>query len=65
MQGPYKGCDTAQAVNCWIPTAAAQVQDQTRSCGICGGQTNTTTDFLQVLPSTATATATAGTIGQE
>jgi hypothetical protein len=28
----------AQAVSCWLPTAAAQVQIQVWSCGICDGQ---------------------------
>jgi hypothetical protein len=28
----------AQAVSHWHPTAAAWVQSQVRSCGICGGQ---------------------------
>jgi hypothetical protein len=35
----------AQAVSRWLPTAAAWVRSQVRSCGICGGQSG----FLQVL----------------
>jgi hypothetical protein len=39
----------AQAVSRRFPTAAAQVRAQVRSCGICGGQSGTGADLLQVL----------------
>jgi hypothetical protein len=39
----------AQAVSRWFPTAAARVQSQVRSCGICGGQSVTGAGFLRVL----------------
>jgi hypothetical protein len=37
----------AQAVSRWLPTAAARVQSQVKSCGICGGQSGP--GFLRVL----------------
>jgi hypothetical protein len=37
------------AVSRRLPTAAARVRSQVRSCGICGGQNGTDVDFLQVL----------------
>jgi hypothetical protein len=40
-----EGRATAQAVSRWLPTAAARV----RSCGICGGQSETGVGFLRVL----------------
>jgi hypothetical protein len=40
------GCAIAQAVSRWLPTAAAQVRSQVKSCGICGGQSGTGAGFL-------------------
>jgi hypothetical protein len=39
----------AQAVSRRLPTAAARVRAQFRSCGICGGQNDTGAGFLRVL----------------
>jgi hypothetical protein len=36
----------AQAVSRLLPTAAALVRAQVRSCGICGGQSGTEAGFL-------------------
>jgi len=41
----------AQAVICRILFAGARVQNKTRSCGICGGQSGSVTGFS---PSTST-----------
>jgi hypothetical protein len=41
----------AQAVSRWLPTVAAQVRTQVRSCGIRGGQSGTGAGFLRVLRS--------------
>jgi hypothetical protein len=38
----------AQAISRWLPTAAARVRAQVRSCGICGGQSGTGACFLRV-----------------
>jgi hypothetical protein len=38
----------AQAVSRWLPTAAARVNSQVRSCGICGGGSDAGADFLRV-----------------
>jgi tRNA U54 and U55 pseudouridine synthase Pus10 len=46
---PLKGRAIAQAVSHRLPTAAARVRAQVRSCGICGGQSDTGAGFLQVL----------------
>jgi hypothetical protein len=39
----------AQAVVCRLPTAAARVRAQVRSCGICGGQSGSGAGFFRVL----------------
>jgi hypothetical protein len=39
----------AEAVSWRLPMAAARVRAHVRSCGICGGQSDTGADFLQVL----------------
>jgi hypothetical protein len=39
----------AQVVSRWLPTAAARVRSQVRSCGIRGGQIGTGAGFLRVL----------------
>jgi hypothetical protein len=39
----------AQAVTRWLPTAAARVRAQVRSCGICGGLSGIGAGFLRVL----------------
>jgi hypothetical protein len=39
----------AQEVSRRLPTAAAKVRDQVRSCGICGGQSGIWAGFLRVL----------------
>jgi hypothetical protein len=36
----WDGRAIAQAVNRWLPTAAARVQIRVQSCGICGGQSD-------------------------
>jgi hypothetical protein len=43
------GRDIAQAVSRLLPTAAARVRAQVRSCVICGGQSGTRAGFLRVL----------------
>jgi hypothetical protein len=42
------GSDIAQAVSCRLPTAAVRVRDWVRSCGICGGQSDTEAGFLRI-----------------
>jgi hypothetical protein len=44
-----RGRAIAQAVSRRLPTAAARVRVQVRSCGICGGQSGSGADFLRVL----------------
>jgi hypothetical protein len=44
-----EGRAIAQPVSCRLPTAAARVRAQVRSCGICGERSGTVTDFLRVL----------------
>jgi hypothetical protein len=48
-QNYWVGCTTAQTVSRRLPTAAARVRAQERSCGICGGQSSAGLDFLRVL----------------
>jgi hypothetical protein len=43
------GRNIAQAVSRRLPTAAARVRPQVRSCGNCGGQSGTGGGFLRVL----------------
>jgi hypothetical protein len=44
----YAGRAIAQAVNRWLPTAAAQVQTRVWSSGVCGGQSGAGAGFLGV-----------------
>jgi hypothetical protein len=46
---PGRGHAIAQAVSRRLPTTAAPVRAQVRSCGICGGQSGTGAGFLRVL----------------
>jgi hypothetical protein len=43
------GRATAQAVSLRLPTAAARVWSQVRTCGICGGHSGAGAGFLRVL----------------
>jgi hypothetical protein len=45
----HKAVPIAQAVSRQLPTAAAHVRAQLKSCGICGGQSDTGAGFLRVL----------------
>jgi hypothetical protein len=47
---PSRGRAIAQAVSRWLPTAAARVRSQVRSCGISCGRSGTGAGFLRVLP---------------
>jgi hypothetical protein len=53
MLFPYlsllSGSAIAQAISSRLLTATARVRARTRSCGICGGQSDTGTGFLRVL----------------
>jgi hypothetical protein len=42
------GRAVAQAVRCWLPTAAARVRVRA-ACGVCHGQSSTGAGFLQIL----------------
>jgi hypothetical protein len=44
-----EGRAIAQEVSRRFPTAAARVRAQVKSCGICGGQSDTAARFLRVL----------------
>jgi hypothetical protein len=43
------GRAVAQTVSRRVPTTAARIQSQVRSCGICGEQSGSGTGFLHVL----------------
>jgi hypothetical protein len=45
----HPGRAIAQAVSCWLPTAAAWVHFRIWSSGICGGQSGAGASFLRVL----------------
>jgi hypothetical protein len=45
----FRGHAIAQAVSCQLPTTAARVLSQVRSCGICGAQSGTWAGYLRVL----------------
>jgi hypothetical protein len=49
QRATLRGCAIAQAVSCWLSTAAARVWARVWSCGICGGQSGAGAGFLQVL----------------
>jgi hypothetical protein len=68
-----QGRAIAQAVNRWLPTAAARVQSRVLSSGICGGQSGVGAGFLRILRfplsfippnSPSSQSPGAGTIGQ-
>jgi hypothetical protein len=46
---PYLNLRPHRVVSHWLPTAAARVRAQARSCGICAGQSGTAVGFLRVL----------------
>jgi hypothetical protein len=48
LESSFHGRDIAQAVSRRLPTAAARVRAQFRSCGICSGQSGTGAGFLRV-----------------
>jgi hypothetical protein len=43
-----RGRAVAQAVSCWLPTAAARVRVRA-AYGVCGGQSGTAADFTRFL----------------
>jgi tRNA U54 and U55 pseudouridine synthase Pus10 len=45
----HKGRAIAQAVSCRLHASADRIRVQVRSCGICGGQSGTWADFIQIL----------------
>jgi hypothetical protein len=45
----FQGRAMAQAVNRWLPTAAARGRSRVWSSGICGGQSGAGAGFLRVL----------------
>jgi hypothetical protein len=45
----YRSRAIAQAVSCWLPTAAARVQSRVWSSGMCGGQSGAGAGFLLLL----------------
>jgi hypothetical protein len=45
---PVTGRAVAQAVRCWLPTAAARVRLRA-ACGVCGGQSGTEAGFPRIL----------------
>jgi hypothetical protein len=49
MFRPRTGRAIAQAVSRWVPTGAALVRAQIKSCGVCGGQSGTGAGFLRLL----------------
>jgi hypothetical protein len=38
----------AQAISRWLPNSASRVRAKVRTCGVCGGQSNTGAGFLRV-----------------
>jgi hypothetical protein len=48
-KGIFLGRTIAQAVSQRLPTLAARVRAQVRSCGICGGQSGTGAGVLRAL----------------
>jgi hypothetical protein len=44
-----RGRAIAQAVSRWLPTAAARVWSQAKSCGVCSGHNGAKVGFLRVL----------------
>jgi hypothetical protein len=46
----FIGITIAQAVSRQLPTVAARVRSQVRSCGICDAQSGTGASFLRLLP---------------
>jgi hypothetical protein len=45
----FEGRAIAQAVSCWLSTAAARVQTRVCSVGICGGKSGAGVGFIRVL----------------